>query len=299
MRHRLQKLRGPDALGTLRRAGASAVDGLWAPTVKRLHRAPQRAHDPDADPHVALVTVNFSTTHYLKLMLTTLGDQHALELLSQVVIVDNGSRDGGVDFLRRLAVEVDRVTLIERRHFPTHAHGMRAGARAVRDATHLLFCDTDVIWRNPDALLDLMAATVAIDAALAGEVRRGPNPRPDIQASLFLVRRDVYDDPRIPPPIDHGSPAYRLQRSIFDRSLPVVDFPTNHGGYALHRGRAGVAAAARHPRHNYARVQNREPHYMGVPNGAEIWAETEARYASLVAPDGEAALIERLQSRLR
>ena len=299
IRSRLHKLRGPDALGVIRRNLASAVDGVWAPMTKRLRPVHRGLHDPEADPRVALVTVNFSTTRYLKLMLATLSDQTALGLLSQLVIVDNGSRDGGVEFLRTLGDAIERATIVERHRFPTHAHGMRAGAAAVHaDATHLLFCDTDVVWRHPDALLDLMAATVALDAALAGEVRFGPNPKPDIQASLFVVRRDVYDDPHTPPPIDHGSPAYRLQRSIFDRNLAVANFPANHGGYTLHRGRAGVAAAAAHPHHKYARVENREPHFMGVPHGAEIWADIEARYAGLVARGNELVLLSRLVERL-
>lgn len=296
MGRRWQRIHRPDALGAVRRNLAAAVDGVWAPTAKKVRCVPRHPHDPDADPRVALITVNFSTTQYLKLMLATFAEQSALDLVSQVVVVDNGSRDGGPEFLRTLAAQVERIAFVERRRFPSHAHGMRAGARAVGgEATHLLFCDTDVIWRNPDALVDLMAVTVANDAALAGEIRLHANPKPDIQASLFLVRRDVFDDKRTPPPIDHGSPAYRMQRSIFDRDLPVLNFPTNQGGYALHRGRAGVAAAATHPRHNYAHVTNIDPHFMGVPNGAEIWAAAESRHADLLVPDGEAELIEVLR----
>ena len=201
-----------------------------------------------------------------------------------------------------------RVTLVERHRFPSHARGMRAGVAALRRVERtippaertnfLLFVDTDVIWRNPDALLDLVGMTLAHDAMLAGEWRPGPNPAPDIQASLFLVRRDVYDDRRTLPPINGGSPAYRLQRSIADRGLPTVHFPANRGGYTLHRGRSGVAAAASHPRHPYARATDRDPHYMGVPDGAGIWASAEAAHAALLDPEGEPALLDLLAARL-
>lgn len=304
---RLHRLRGADAISALRQKLASTVDGVWAPTVKRLQRAPSASATFGDDPRVALVTVNFSTTHYLKLMLSTLAEQSALGLLTRIVIVDNCSCDGGVGFLRELASRVDRVDLVERRHFLSHAHGMRAGVAALRRAdrdllrgeraNHLLFSDTDVIWRNADALLLFVAAAFAHDAALAGEMRH-VNLQPDIQASLFLTRLDVYDDRRTAPLINDGAPAYRLQRSIIDRGLPVVDFPANHGGYTLHRGRSGVAAAAKYyPGHPYACVQNNRAHFMGVPDGAAIWAAVEGAHTDLLTAEAEPLLLDRLADR--
>ena len=303
------RLRRTDGLGAVRRRVGAAVDRVWAPTAKRVSRAERAHHRPDDEPRLALITVNFSTTTYLKLMLATLAEQRALALVRQVIVVDNASRDGGPPFLRVLADRAARVDLTERRRFLSHAHGMRAGVAALRRrehdlphaarATHLLFVDTDVIWRSPDALLDLTSAAVATDAALAGEIRlHGPNPHPDIQASLFLVRRDVYDDPAIPPLLNCGSPAYRLQRAIIDRGDTVVDVPTNRDGRTLHRGRAGVTAAAAYPRHPYAHAIARNPHFMGVPGGDAIWAEAEAADAALLDEQGEPALLDLLAARL-
>ena len=282
---------------------ASVIDGAWAPAVHRLHRPLVVASG--VRPRVALITVNFSTTRHLELMLATLAEQSGLDCLDRIVIVDNGSRDGGLGFLRSLAAQASRVELVERRRFPTHAHGMRAGIAALdrlerrvepdRRADYVLFCDSDVIWRDPEALSELVGRADNADAALAGEVRTGVNPRPDIQASFFLVRRAVLEDRSTPPPVVGGSPAYRLQRSIWDRGLGVVDFPSNQGGYILHRGRSGVAAAGQHHRlHAYARVENREPHFMGVPDGAAIWSAAEAEHAGLLGADGEPRLIGKL-----
>lgn len=303
----LQRLRRADLVNAVRHRFASMVDGVWALTVKRLQHVHPAASVVEDDPRVALIAVNFSTTRYLKLLLATLAEQSALGLLTRIVIVDNCSRDGGVGFLRELAARVDRIDLVERRHFLSHAHGMRAGVAALRRAdrdllpgeraNHLLFSDTDVIWRNPDALLHFVAAAFAYDAALAGEMRH-VNVQPDIQASLFLTRLDVYDDRRTAPLINDGAPAYRLQRSIFDRGLPVVDFPTNHGGYTLHRGRSGVAAAAKHyPGHPYARVQNNRAHFMGVPDGAAIWAAVEGGHAEMLTAEAEPRLLDHLADR--
>ena len=90
-----------------------------------------------------------------------------------------------------------------------------------------------------------------------------------------------------------------MQRSIARTGLPVVGFPSNFGGYVLHRGRAAVAAAGEVNRfHPYATVSYRHPHYMGVPHGAEIWTEIEQRQASLLEPERESELIALLAERL-
>jgi hypothetical protein len=116
--------------------------------------------------------------------------------------------------------------------------------------------------------------------------------QPDIQASFFVVRRDVLARRDIAPLVHDGAPAYRMQRSIWDAGLPVVNLPTNHGGLILHRGRAGVEAAGRYrPRHEYAHVVS-SPHFMGVPDGARIWAEIEAAHGALLEPGAEDELVE-------
>jgi len=50
-----------------------------------------------------LITVNYSTTRYLKLMLLTLTEQSSFQLLTNIVLIDNNSRDGGQRFLRKIA----------------------------------------------------------------------------------------------------------------------------------------------------------------------------------------------------
>ena len=243
----------------------------------------------------ALITVNFSTTRYLKLMLLTLCEQAHLGLVHRLVIVDNGSRDGGGVFVDRLAVRVPRVCVVHRRHWLGHGPGMRAAVRALdridgrdpRPANMLLFCDTDVVFRARGALTVLAGAALEHDAALLGEVRAGANHQPDIQASFFAVRRDVYARRDIAPLVHDGAPAYRLQRNIWDSALPVVNVPTNHGGLMLHRGRAGVEAASTYrPHHHYARLPNQSPHFMGVPDGASIWSEIERKHERALGPDG-------------
>jgi hypothetical protein len=285
------------------------ADKAWVLVAKRV--IPRRRVRPfDGDPRFAILTVNFSTTHYLKLLLLTLGDQHELGLVHRIVIADNDSRDGGRAFLRELSARVARVVLVEHQRFLNHARGMRGALRAldqieaqVPDAERtnlLLFCDTDVVFHNPQALVELAAATVTNDAALVGELRKiDAFEYPDVHASFFVVRRDVYERSDVAPWMNQQAPAYALQRDIWRAGLPVINFPTYQGGYVLHRGRAGIVAARNHaPRHSYATVAASRPHFMGVPGGPETWAAIEARYADLLEPSSESRLLQVLANKL-
>ena len=80
------------------------------------------------------MTVNRSTTRYLKLMLLTLAEQEELGIVRRLVIVDNGSRDGGAGFLGSLAAAVPRFELVTNRWFLNHARGMRSGVRTLAHA---------------------------------------------------------------------------------------------------------------------------------------------------------------------
>ena len=77
----------------------------------------------------------------------------------------------------------------------------------------------------------------------------------------------------------------------------MVDFPSNFGGYILHRGRAAVGASREHaPRSSYATARM-SPSYMGVPDGERIWNEIEEQWAEWLVPERETALVERLAAR--
>jgi hypothetical protein len=289
-----------DRINAARRHTEQRLDQAWALTAARV-KPTGRVPPFDGDPRLAIVTVNASTTRYLKLMLLTLSEQHHLrELLFEISIVDNGSRDGGLPFLRALEQQVEAVRLLELHTFKNHARGLRAGTRVLTpDANVVLFCDPDVVWRNPDTLLELAASIAAHDGAIAGEPRGTDPANPDIQASFFAVRRDVLERRDVRPPVNHGSPLLCLQHDVVKAGLIVVQFPSNHGGYILHRGRTAVAATREFtPRRSYATAPTRIPHYMGVPNGHLIWAEIEARHAALLEPDAEPQLLDVLADRL-
>lgn len=262
---------------------------------------PEKAPAFDGNPRFALVTVNFSTLRWLKLMLLTLSEQSALESLADIVIVDNASRDGSLDFLRQLAARVPGIGLIENRHFLSHARGMRLGFKALSKgastANVVLSIDTDVIFLRHDALKAL-TSEFEQGAVLAGEMRHGLYEVPEAQASFLAARRDVMARGEIMPWVNHGAPSYWMQRSIRKAGLPVSDFRSNFDGYALHRGRAGVAAAkAFRPNGSYGSIPNDEPHFMGVFKGAEIWRDVEAHWEKWLTLDTQDECIEWLAHR--
>jgi hypothetical protein len=288
-----------DRVNAARRRIEERADQAWALAWHRIGPR-RRVPDYDGDPRLALVTVNRSTTRYLKLMLLTLADQDHLDLLRQIVIVDNGSRDGAPAFLTRLARAVPRVTVVEHRRFLNHARGMRAGLRALDPVVNVvLACDPDVVFRNPQTLTMLAALVTVHDAALVGELRDVGRTYPDIQASFLTMRRDWLARRDVRPWVNHGSPARWLEESVWKAGGVVVDFPSNVGGNVLHRGRSAVAAAREHsPRSSYATVHSITPTFMGVVGGAAIWAEIEAAWDGLLDPDREPALVEHLAARL-
>src|SRR5262249_58076320 len=92
LRHGIRRLRGSDGVNRIRRQLEQRVDQAWALAQWKLERATPIAAF-DGDPRFALLTVNFSTTRYLKLMFLTLTEQEALSRVRRVVVVDNRSRD--------------------------------------------------------------------------------------------------------------------------------------------------------------------------------------------------------------
>jgi hypothetical protein len=257
------------------------------------------------------MTVNRSTTRYLKLMLLTLAEQDALEVLHRIVIVDNRSLDGGAAFPDALAAACPTVLAVHNRHFLNHARGMRSGLAALaaaeavdhdEPATNLvLFVDPDVVFRDPEALSSMVSSLTVDDAAFAGELRRVPEGThrryPDVQASFLLVRRDWLADRRVRPWVNHGSPSLWLQESIWETGATVVDFPSNLGGFVLHRGRAAVAATRDFSPHASYATATATPSYMGVLDGHRIWDEIEQRWSAWLAPEREPELVERLAAR--
>ena len=108
-----------------------------------------------------------------------------------------------------------------------------------------------------------------------------------------------------------------MQESIWRAGGVVVDFPSNLGGYILHRGRAAVAASREYtPWASYATARSIAPSYMGVPGrrrrsgprprrAGQRWLQPERRTGSdrapgrTVQPPADEAIPEVLRRRRR
>lgn len=293
-----------DLPNAVRRFIRQSTDQVYARLEKRF-ASPAPVAPFRAPTRFSLITVNFSTTYYLKLMLLTLCDQDDLTSLGQIIIVDNNSKDGGRVFLHRLAADTPHVHLVKNAFNSTHAYGLRKGIKSLASIEEvilkelrtnaLLVCDTDIVFRNPQTLATLADILATNDTVFAGELRRNLYAYPEAQASFFAIRRDCYARPDVAPIVDHGAPAYFLQRSLWQAKLKIACFPSNHGGYILHRGRSGVAAAREFYRWNaYSTVENDNPHFMGVKSGEAIWSEIEKRHKKLLQPRNERSLLNHL-----
>ena len=294
----------PEIVNRLRRRGAQLFDQARV-GVGRL-RGEKRLDVPwDGAPRIALLCVNFHTTDYLKLMLLSLARQAHLELLQRVIIVDNGSAPGDAVFLQALADPGSRITVVRNRKHRCQAGGMRRGRaeldRLDRDqpeavrANLLLFCDPDVLFLRRDALQAVAACFGDPGVSHAGEMRTHLRPLPEAQASFLAVRRDWAAKPSVSPWVNHGSPAWWLQRDLQRQGGKGCHFLANADGYILHRGRSAVAATkTAEPGHAYATAANAAPHFMGVPGGARVWEEQSATYDDWLAPGKEAAAARRI-----
>lgn len=297
-----------DIVNAARRALYQRIDQIYAPLKKQL-LPPCKIANFQGPTRFSLLTVNFSTTYYLKLMLLTLCEQKNLAALRRVVIVDNNSKDGGGDFLEQLASRTRHIHLYKNKFNCTHASGLRKGIDYIdkieqhsdqqQCSNALLICDTDIIFLNPQTLNDIGSVLAKGNTAFAGELRQGLYPYPEAQASFFAMRRDCYARPDVTPIVHHGAPAYFMQRSLWKAGLKLAHFPSNHGGYILHRGRSGVLAASTYHRFSsFGTVENNVPHFMGIKDGKKIWANIEERYKHLLQTSDEQALLLHLSEHL-
>lgn len=168
-----------------------------------------------------------------------------------------------------------------------------------RPANILLFCDTDVVFRNPGTLRAVADRFQNGEVAFVGELRRGLFPWPEAQASFLAVRRDWAERRSTAPWVDHGSPAYWLQKTIWQQGGKGDDFPSNHGGYILHRGRSGVAAAQTYlRRHHLRHVPYNNAHFMGVPGGQQMWQQIDDHWSHLLEDERTTAAAEAIAEAL-
>lgn len=246
---------------------------------------------------VAIVVVNYETRELVSHLLFSLYRILGPDQFTQVVVVDNGSRDGSVEVLRALH-EANLVHLIanprQRYHGPALNQALSWLARRqaqvpVGDRIDLVWLlDSDVVVLRRSVISEAVGIMRTTGAVLMGqgyerrEVERGLV----WLNSLMLDPAQVYL-PRFPPFQDDGAPSTALQRAVAAAGLRTETFPFINHSYVLHLGRGTLGRIAntdqRHNRFFQWAVDHPEPHYSGHPLGASLHQAVLRLYRQEVA----------------
>jgi glycosyltransferase involved in cell wall biosynthesis len=192
----------------------------------------------------------------------------------QIVIVDNGSRDGSAELLAeagRAGVCVLLANDVNRQHGPGLNQGISwLASRPGPRPAWIWVLDSDVIAVRPDVLFAALAVAESESAALVGEPQwdRWHQVERFELYSLLLDPAQVWQ-PGIGPFTDGGDPSFDLLSSAARSGLRRAAFPFTAGGHVIHRGRGSLAAVfaaadRSHPLYDWA-AGHHDPHFGEVP----------------------------------
>jgi glycosyltransferase involved in cell wall biosynthesis len=252
-------------------------------------RWPDRAVTPGL---VAVITVSYNTRELTALLLWSL--RRILEWESlEIVVVDNGSRDGSAELLARIdAAGGCRLIANEGNvmHGPALTQAMSfLAARRSELPQWVWALDSDVVISRPDALSKAVARAEEAGAAIAGESWWDSWHETDrfLAYSLLIDPVRVWRD-GIEPFVDGGDPAYELLQSARAQGEALCEFPFARDGYVIHRGRSSLSAVwesgdTAHPSHYWAR-DHHEPHFALVEGAAARHDELLRAFRAEVGP---------------
>jgi hypothetical protein len=221
----------------------------------------------------AVVTVSYNTrdlTGFLLWSLRRIVNWPVLE----IVIVDNGSRDGSAELLAE-AAQAGLCVLLANDDNRHHGPALNQGISwlASRQGPHpawIWILDSDVVAARPDALCAAIAAAESGRAAVVGE----PQWDQWHQVERFGLYSLLVDPaqvwrPGIGPFTDGGDPAFDLLSSAASSGLRQAAFPFTAEGHVIHRGRGSLAAVfaaadRSHPLYDWA-AGHHDPHFGEIP----------------------------------
>ena len=240
----------------------------------------------------AALTVSYNTrelTAFLLWSLRTIVSWPELEIL----VVDNGSRDGSAQLLAE-AERGGACTLLANHDNRHHGPGLNQGisylaARPGPRPEWIWILDSDVVAARPDALS--AAATVAREhsAALVGEPQHD-QWHPDGRFGMYslLMNPTVAWQEQAGPFADGGDPSLGLLVSAARRGIPMAPFPFTAAGHVIHRGRGSLAAVyatgdRSHPFYEWA-AGHHEPHFAGVPGADQRYGALQQEFRKQTGP---------------
>ena len=257
------------------------------------------------DGRVAVITVSYNTKELTALLLWSL--YRVLEWRSlEVVVVDNGSRDGSAELLAEAQAAGLCILLgndANRLHGPAlnQALSWLAG-RPGPSPEWVWVLDSDCVVARGDALTQALGAAEGREAALVGE----PEWDRWHQCETFglyslLLRPALVWRPRLRPFGAGGDPIHDVLVSAKAAGLQMVPFGVAADGYVIHRGRGSLAAVvanneSSNPLYGWAREHD-EPHVGGISGGHERYQGLVARFRHEVGTVTGASLVAGCQRR--
>jgi glycosyltransferase involved in cell wall biosynthesis len=222
---------------------------------------------------VAALTVSYNTrelTAFLLWSLRTIVSWPELEIL----VVDNGSRDGSAQLLAE-AGRGGACTLLANHDNRHHGPGLNQGisylaSRPGPRPEWIWILDSDVVAARPDALSAAVTVAREHSAALVGEPQHD-QWHPDGRFGMYSLLMDpaVAWQERAGPFADGGDPSLGLLTSAARLGIPTAPFPFTAAGHVIHRGRGSLAAVhaagdRSHPCYEWAE-DHHAPHFADVP----------------------------------
>jgi hypothetical protein len=233
---------------------------------------------------VAVVTVSYNTRELTALLLWSLWRVLEWNPPPEIVVVDNGSRDGSAELLA--GVEASGLCFLLANCVNRH-HGLALNQAlswfALRPDPHpdwVWVLDSDCVVARGDVLTEATSAAEQARAAVVGESHWDPWHRTERfeTYSLLLDPARVWQ-PGTTPFQDGGDPSFELLESLGRRDVGFVSFSFTAEGYIIHRGRGSLAAVLAtgdrsNPLYEWA-VDHHAAHFGQVPGAAQ-------RYRALV-----------------
>jgi glycosyltransferase involved in cell wall biosynthesis len=256
-------------------------DVVWWPTVPRSNPG-----------HVTVLTVSYNTCELTAFLLWSLRTIVAWPEL-EIVVVDNGSRDGSAELLAKAARAGVCLLLANdanRQHGPALNQGISwLAARPGPAPAWIWIMDSDVVAARPDALRAALAVARDQAAALVGEPQWDRWHQADRFGvySLLLDPAVVWRQPTVPF-TDGGDPSFDLLASIARRGIQTAAFPFTAGGHVIHRGRGSLAAVhaagdRSHPLYDWA-AGHHAAHFGDVAGAGRQYQALLARFRVETTP---------------
>ena len=241
---------------------------------------------------VTALTVSYNTrelTAFLLWSLRTIVSWPELE----IVVVDNGSRDGSAQLLAE-AGRGGVCTLLANHGNRHHGPGLNQGisylaSRPGPRPEWIWILDSDVVAARPDALSAAVAVAREHSAALVGE------PQHDQwhldgrfgMYSLLMNPAAAWQE-QAGPFADGGDPSLGLVASAARLSIPMAPFPFTAAGHVIHRGRGSLAAVyaagdRSHPFYEWAE-DHHAPHFAAVPGADQRYRALLQKFRKETGP---------------